>query len=287
LLPRSADQRDDGRHVILLTAAELPDLHHDDAPLVAAFDAAGWRASPAIWSAPIPSGDLALVRSCWDYVDRHSEFLASIERLSRRMPLWNPLMTIRWNIDKRYLVELAAAGIGIPETEVVPRGNPRTLADVARVLGGGPMVVKPIVSGGGIDTWLAREGDETAWRRAVEARDLLVQPFVAEVLTGGEWSLIFFSDGYSHAVIKRAAEGEFRVQSDHGGRAEAAEPSTAIIAAAERALAAVPHPWCYARVDGIESAGSFLVMEVELIEPELFFMVLPAAAERLVSIVAG
>ncbi len=273
--------------MLLLTAAELPELHHDDAPLLAALVAAGWRATPTIWTGEIPPADMALVRSCWDYTERPSAFLQMIDEVDRRMPLWNPAVTIRWNADKRYLFALAAHGVPIPVTLHVRQGDGRSLAAVLAALGHGEAVVKPLVGASGIDTWRARAGDEKQWREAVAARDLLVQRFVPEVLSGGEWSLVFFADGYSHAVVKRAARDEFRVQVEHGGMVEVAEPTAAVIAAARRALSVIPHPWRYARVDGIETATGFLVMEVELIEPELFFEVAPGAAERFVATLGG
>jgi glutathione synthase/RimK-type ligase-like ATP-grasp enzyme len=278
---------DRDRRVVLLTAAELPELHHDDAPLLAALASAGWQALPTIWTGEIPSAELALVRSCWDYTERPSAFLQTIDEVDRRMPLWNPAVTVRWNADKRYLFALAEHGIPIPVTLHVRQGDGRSLAAVLAAVGGDEVVVKPLVGASGIDTWRARAGDESRWREAVDARDLLVQRFVPEVLSGGEWSLVFFADGYSHAVVKRAARDEFRVQVEHGGMVEVAEPTAAVIAAARRTLSVVPHPWRYARVDGIETATGFLVMEVELIEPELFFEVAPGAAERFVATLEG
>jgi glutathione synthase/RimK-type ligase-like ATP-grasp enzyme len=277
---------DAGRRAVLLTAAEFPELHPDDAPLLTAFVAAGWRVTPTVWSDAIPDADLAMVRSCWDYTERAAEFLEVIDAVGGRMQLWNPPATVRWNADKRYLLALAERGVTTPPTVVVPRGDRRTLAAVLDDLNADEAVVKPLVGASGVDTWRTRAGAEADWRRAVLARDLLVQPFVPEVLVGGEWSLVFFHDGFSHAVVKRAAEGEFRVQAEHGGAVAVAVPSERLVAAAERTLAAVPHPWRYARVDGIDTASGFLVMEVELIEPELFFTIAPGAAERLVASLA-
>ncbi|MGH8033408.1 MAG: hypothetical protein ACREO8_13875 [Luteimonas sp.] len=112
--------------------------------------------------------------------------------------------------------------------------------------------------------------------------DYLVQPFVPEILEQGEWSLMFFGGRYSHAVLKRPLAGDYRAQSDFGGSVELLEPGHTILAAARRALqvvAALGHAdQAYARVDGVLSAGRFLLMEIELVEPFLHLSIRPQAA---------
>lgn len=268
--------------VLLLTAARLPALSADDQPLVAAFRDAGWAAQPTIWSGPIPDADLAIIRSCWDYTDRPADFLATVEAIATRMPLWNPPDTVRWNAHKRYLLELAAAGVPVPDAVLLAAGESADPGDVGRAVGSAQLVVKPAVGASGQGVHRVGADDGAAWHRATAGREVLVQPFLSEVVTGGEWSLMYFHGGYSHAVIKRAHPGEFRVQEEHGGSVEVAEPGRDIQAAAERALAAVPHPWHYARVDGVIHRGRFVVMELELIEPQLFLTGNDPAAARMV-----
>ncbi|CAM5556438.1 hypothetical protein [Rhodanobacter lindaniclasticus] len=120
--------------------------------------------------------------------------------------------------------------------------------------------------------------------------DYLVQPFVPEVVSMGEWSLLYFASEFSHAVLKRPATGDYRVQGEHGGSAVPAQPDAATLAAADRALAAVATighgDHAYVRVDGVVSGGRFLIMELELIEPFLHLAGQPHAAERLAQQVA-
>jgi glutathione synthase/RimK-type ligase-like ATP-grasp enzyme len=132
----------------------------------------------------------------------------------------------------------------------------------------------------------AREADERAAEQLRET-SLLVQPFIAEVATEGEWSLLFFGGRFSHAVLKRPKPGDFRMQGDHGGSAEAASPPPRLVAAAKRALSRILSPWLYARVDGVESGGQFLLMELEMIEPYLFLGHAPHAAETFAETILG
>lgn len=267
--------------VLLLTADRLPELAADDQPLLAAFRAAGWEPRPTVWSGPIPDADLAIIRSCWDYTERLEAFLAAMDALGARMPTWNPPATVRWNAHKRYLLELAAAGIPVPDGVLVTDGEELDPLAVARTVGSTALVVKPAVGASGHGTLRVAADDHRAWCRATAGREVLVQPFIPEVVTEGEWSLIYLHGDFSHAVLKRARQGEFRVQEEHGGSVAPASPPPPVLRAAERALAAVSHRWHYARVDGVVSGGRFLVMELELIEPQLF-LAGSGAASRLV-----
>jgi len=126
---------------------------------------------------------------------------------------------------------------------------------------------------------------------ALPAGEYLLQPFVQAVVDNGEWSLLFFGGEFSHAVVKRPASGDYRVQGEHGGRAEAAEPDAATLAAARHVLATCAGlglgDITYARVDGVVADGRFLLMELELIEPFLFLTDRPDAAERCARAIAA
>jgi hypothetical protein len=112
----------------------------------------------------------------------------------------------------------------------------------------------------------------------------MVQPLVGEIERDGEWSLVFFTGRYSHAVLKRPRAGDFRVQREHGGTLESVDPEPSVIAAAARTIAAIPFgdaPPLYARVDGCLVGGALLLMELEVLEPELFLRCAPESAGRL------
>ena len=145
-------------------------------------------------------------------------------------------------------------------------------------------MVKPLVAASAHGTTLLRSRAPAAIARSLDAslagRPVVVQPFMEEVCSRGEWSLVFIDGRFTHAALKRPGSGEFRVQAHLGGTASAGEPPADVRAAACRALGALPVPPLYARVDGIETDEGLLVMEMEVNEPGLFFDLAPAAAER-------
>ena len=146
-------------------------------------------------------------------------------------------------------------------------------------------MVKPAVSLGAHHTYVVERGAlSTEALSAAASLDLLVQPFAEEILTQGEWSLLFLDGVFSHAVLKRAKAGDFRVQELHGGTTTAAAPTPGLLRAAQEVLALAPRAGgrelLYARVDGVVRGGRFELLELELIEPFLFFGTQPAASER-------
>ena len=266
--------------VALVTYAELPDLNPDDHPLRAELTARGARAHAVRWDDAAVDWrgfHVVVLRSCWDYHRRTAEFrawLAARERDAIR--LWNPAAVVRWNLDKSYLRDLRAAGVAVPDTLWI---EPGTAPDLERVVASRPWeraVVKPRISLSAHDTWITdRAGaarDQERFARLVAERGALVQEFVPEVTATGELSLVYVDGRFSHAVCKRAGPGDFRVQHQYGGRAEPVAASAAARRGAEQALAAVPGAWLYARVDGVERDGRLMVMELEVIEPELFLV---------------
>jgi glutathione synthase/RimK-type ligase-like ATP-grasp enzyme len=282
------------RRLALATAAICPGIQPDDAHLAASLELLGLQPRVCVWNDPDVDWsqfDAVLIRTIWDYFKHYAAFRGWLDRLDQLgVPTINDSQLIRWNSDKRYLLELAARGVAIIPTRLV---SARELPDVLADMSGQQVVVKPTVSGGAWHTLRGVVGDRLFEQAVAElpiALDYLVQPFVAEVVSDGEWSLLYFAGEFSHAVIKRPARGDYRVQGEFGGSAEPILPSAATLAAADRALAAVADighgNHAYVRVDGVIREGSFLIMELELIEPFLHLGSHPQAAERLAQHVA-
>jgi glutathione synthase/RimK-type ligase-like ATP-grasp enzyme len=253
-------------------------LTQDDRAALAPLGELGIAVEPWVWDGPdgSPRGfDMLVLRSCWDYHRKHCQFERWIKGLSAvGAPVWNPVQPILWNLNKKYLLDLAAKGVRLPPTRWLPQGS-RVSDDDARLdLGAASVVVKPAVSLNGFDTALFAARDRRSIRRAAEAiladRDLLIQEFVPEIETAGETSLVFFDGEFSHAIRKTPRSGEFRVQAEHGGSRAAVRPDAAIIAQAEHILKLAGPPLLYARVDGVEIAGELVLMELEIIDPTLF-----------------
>lgn len=261
----------------------------EDAYLTEAFQALGAETMRVDWADAVvdwAAFDAILIRQTWDYFERFDEFSIWLDRVESLTRVFNPVPVMRWNADKRYLPELSNAGVATVPTQVI--GRQHTVPGLAELMdqyGYATAVIKPAVSGAGRETWrIARQQaseHETRWQRLVAQEDMLLQPFMPAIVESGEVSLIVIAGQVTHAVRKIAAPGEFRVQDDHGGTVHAHAPTAVEIALAEQAIAAVQGEVSYARVDLVESPAGPLVMELELIEPELFFRQAPESAEHL------
>lgn len=264
--------------VALATAAAHADLLPDDRLAVEQLARLGIGAVPAVWSDATVAWDAfdaVVVRSCWDYFHRHDEFLAWIDRVERLgTPLWNPPSILRWNSSKVYLRELADRGIPVVPTRWVGPDDVTPLATILGETRWTDVVVKPVVSAGAHETWrsspAAVAGDEHRFRTLASSRATMVQPYVPEVATAGEWSFLFFLGAFSHAVVKHPRAGDFRVQAAHGGRSRPVAPDRGLVDQARRVLDAVPAMLLYARVDGCVIDGAFHLMELEVLEPSLY-----------------
>lgn len=226
----------------------------------------------------------ALLRTPWNYFLQFEAFMRWVEHVSTRTRLLNAPQTIGWNVDKRYLLELQAAGVAVVPTEILERGDGRTLAGIAEARGWGQMVLKPVVSGAGRHTYRVRPDDrgEAILRERVAAEAMMLQPFVPDIVARGEVTVVVIDGTPTHALLKRPAAGEFRVQDDHGGTVHDHVASSEELAAAKRAIECCATPPLYGRVDLVRDADDKpMVMELELVEPELWFRRCPSAAGRL------
>jgi glutathione synthase/RimK-type ligase-like ATP-grasp enzyme len=266
----------------------LPELTADDRLAAEALRRRGAVVQPLRWDAPIgewASFDAVIVRSVWDYHLRPLEFLQWVEALERAgTRLLNPPDVLRWNHHKSYLRHLASQGVATVSTAWLERGADVDLAGLLADRGWAEAVVKPAISASAYQTWASSRSsapsDQGRFRDLLSAGDVLVQPLVPEVRSKGEWSLVFLGGAWSHAMLKRPREGDFRVQEERGGSAECREPPPALVEQARQALAAAPGPCVYARVDGVERDGRLVVMELELIEPVLYLGAERGAPDR-------
>jgi hypothetical protein len=284
--------------VALVTCRDLPGLDADDRPLIPALAALGVRAEPAVWDDPRLDWarfDLVVLRSPWDYTDRHEQFLAWAATVPR---LVNPAPVLAWNTVKTYLADLAAAGLPVVPTTFVRPGEPVDLPD-------GEYVLKPAVGVGSRDA--GRYGPRDAVAAAAHlarlgrsGRTALVQPYQADVDRTGEAALVYLGGTFSHATTKGAmldgpdpgpgglVDGLYRQE-----RISARTASGAELAVGEAVLAALPglveggDRLGYARVDLLPGPGGPVVLELELTEPSLFLSQAPGAAGRLAAVLAG
>lgn len=259
------------------TCLTLPEPDADEAPLAAALEAAGiaaqlvaWDDPGADWDAPVPT----IIRSTWNYAQHLDAFLAWVERASRAAPLLNPPEVVRDNLRKRYLLALRARGVPIVPTTLVERGATTPLPST-------PVVIKPEIGAGSLGCKVFADGRDGADHlRALTAEGAaLVQPYVASVDAYGERSLVWIDGDFTHAIRKtprfvgdsERVEGPFPIADD-----ERAVAAAALAPYTDRIL--------YGRVDLVRDAsGQPMVMELELVEPSLFFARQPGSVERYIA----
>jgi glutathione synthase/RimK-type ligase-like ATP-grasp enzyme len=208
-----------------------------------------------------------LIRTVWDYSQKSKLFLEKLNFAQKNgSVVIHSSSIINWNIDKSYLLELQELNLDIVNTKVV---NNLEMNHVSLALKEfSKLVIKPKVGAGGKDTFIV--DSLTSLDKRLLGQDVLIQPFIPEIQTQGEFSYIFFDGEFSHSVLKKPMKGEFRVQDDHGGSVSKFNPSTQQIQSAREYISKLNFKTTYARVDVVESGGKMLLMELELIEPELF-----------------
>lgn len=262
--------------VALVTWSGLPELAADDRLLRVALERRGFRVDAVAWDGPrIAWNDYAAVvlRSTWDYHKRFDEFRGWLDSLNGAR-VWNPPAVLRRNIHKSYLLDLAERGIPIVPTMLIRRGDPLPAIPWDDV------IVKPAVSATAYRT--ARGTTHLA--ELVQQTDVLVQPFIDDIQRNGELSFIFLGKAFSHAMRKRPAGDDFRVQNEYGGSAERFDPPPHLIAQALAIANTLGEQWLYARVDCVERDGRLMLMELEATEPSLFLDV--ASAETFADAIA-
>lgn len=228
----------------------------------------------------------ALFRATWDYFHRFPEFQDWLNRAKEQTQLINSSETLLWNMDKHYLLDLEAAGVSVVPTSIAEARSNSSLQNFYEQSPYAEAILKPTVSGSARHTYRLRrdniEEHAELFEQLIQKEAMMLQPFQERILTAGEVSLIYFGKTFSHAVRKRAKKGDFRVQDDFGGTLDDHDPDAEELSIAEAALDACPSLPVYARVDLVRNeANEPLVMELELIEPELWFRRNHEAARKL------
>ncbi len=268
-----------------LTAYE-ENIFEEDRLLIDALKARGVKAVRLDWSRPDADWeayDAVVLRTPWDYFDRFQPFMAWLDRLAGHRCVLNDVDTLRWNIDKHYLAELADAGVPVVPTVFVEQGTRTSLSDAIEELGAQNVVIKPVVSGAARETYKVtadnRDRHSATFERLCAERAMMVQPFMPGIVEHGEVTVVAMGGKATHALVKRAKAGDFRVQDDHGGTVHAHDAAGDELELAQAALSIRERAPVYGRVDMVRDPdGVARVMELELIEPELWLRLHPPAA---------
>ena len=268
--------------IALATSQDFPFLDRDSQLLIPALEAEGVDPLPTIWSDATvdwSAFDAVVIRSTWDYFEREAEFLAWVERAGAQAQRFlNPPHLVRWNAHKSYLRDLAEQGVPVVDTQWLAAGETVTVAHEAGI-------VKPAVSGAALGLERVSGGD------TITAEvDLLIQPFLRSIVDEGELSLFYAGGRFSHMVRKVPARGDIRVQPEYGSDVRLEQPSAQARDAADAVLDAVDGGWelPYARVDLVRAGdGTLRLIELEMIEPQLYLRWAPGAAERFATAIAA
>jgi len=272
-------------NLVFASCNKYPDLQPSDAALAQVLEERGAAVRAAPWNGPqeaFANADAIVVRSTWDYPTDIEAFTAWLGGLAQYPCVINSPDLMGWNLSKRYLESLAAMGAPLPPTRFV-EPSPHAIEAAMESLGLVEAVVKPEIGATASGLSIVRRGDARGLAAAAArlGQPGLVQPKLAEIETFGETSMMFADGEFTHAVIKRAKSGDIRVQEDHCGVTAPVRPPDWAIDEAKRVLAMIPEPAVYARVDAIILDAGLWLMEVELIEPDLFLNHAPDAAGEL------
>lgn len=279
------------KRLAFITSEEDPILIQDDQLAIEPLQKNGYQVKPLVWdhsAEKMEQFDALIFRSCWNYHQKFETFVNWLQKVKdSQIPVFNPIDISKWNLNKKYLLELAQKGVLIPKTLWFTKGTSFKSADVSSKLEnltGDQIVIRPATSLSGYDTYLVSRSDnekiEKIWQSMPSDRDIIVQEYIPEITTEGETSLMFFNGEFSHAIRKTPAPNEFRIHAEHGGKRFAVKPSLELISEAKEILAAIENPLLFARVDVIHRPQGAVLIELEIIDPMLFLGYSEGAPER-------
>jgi glutathione synthase/RimK-type ligase-like ATP-grasp enzyme len=276
------------KKIALATSAFLPQGSKDTPLLLKSLQQGGYQAEIVVWNdnaVDWESFDVVFLHTVWDYILHIDDFRDWINRITDNVSFINDADLILWNSDKRYLFDLQAKGVKLPDTAAYEKGSELiTNKEISY-----PIVVKKVVSAGGRGNWLCH--DHTALIDVIREQNLLeetilIQNYEPSILTNGEYSSVFFGGEFQHVIHKLPQQGEYRVQSQYGGTERQVQLTPEMLDFNKHVLQALPMHAEYARIDFIQDgAGIYKLMEVELIEPDLFMRYHPLSFGHFVSLI--
>ncbi|MBT3585275.1 MAG: hypothetical protein HN509_10225 [Halobacteriovoraceae bacterium] len=247
----------------------------DDELTIPEFEKAGHQVQTVSWNSGCDWSqfDAVIIRSTWDYQDHWDDFIEVLTKIDSETILLNPLETVKWNINKSYMQELSKKGVPIIPTLWPCDLAGKKVAEVFQELAVEKIIFKPLVGANADDTYPLTIGqNESLVPSSVFEGGFMAQPFIGDVIATGEYSLFYFNGEFSHIVLKTPCEGDYRVQEEHGGIISTPEASPQLLSAGGKVIDTLAQKLLYARVDLVDRGdGVFYLMELELIEPALYF----------------
>ena len=257
--------------------------------LKSAFESQGLKVDITYWDNPSyewQQTKSVLFRTVWDYFERFDEFWDWLEQVKTKTRLINSYELIKWNIDKHYLRDLKNNGIQVVPTYFADRGNNISLQEIANLNDWKHIVIKPAISASAFNTYKIIndeiEQKEQLFHELLQTHDMLVQPFFPTISELGEASLMVFGGKFTHAILKKAKTGDFRVQDDFGGTVHDYNPTQEEIKFAEKVFQSCTSLPIYGRVDIVWDSNKHIYLsELEIIEPELWIRNRPESANKI------
>ena len=262
------------------TGRYLSVVPNEDEMLLNLFTKHHHQVTLKVWDDPSvdwTSYDIIIIKSTWDYfigkIEKFYQWLTFIKE--KNIPCLNHPDLIKWNADKHYLLDIQSAGLNIVPSIIIEKNNLFYADDAFQKFKADELIVKPTISGGAMNTLRLNKNNakdhEAQINDWLKEQAYLIQPLKKEVIKEGEWSFLFFNGQFSHHLLKVAKEGEFRIQHFFGGKIISPDFDRNIINIAQEYVNKFATNSLYARVDGVITENGFELMELELIEPYMFF----------------
>ena len=268
------------RKCALLTISDLSNFQSYDNLIVQPLSKLGWECEFIPWdsiSINWDDFDAVIIRSTWDYQQKEKLFFKTLQSIeASTATLYNSLDTVKWNINKRYLLELEKENISIIPTRLYDSFDFDIVNQLFSFFNENKLIIKPCVSANADDTFILEQNKMGSLKPVLEntfsQKDFLVQPFIKNIRIEGEYSLIYFGNRLSHVLLKTPKNGDFRVQEEHGGILKAInKPESSLIDFGNKVMGTIPYQCLFSRVDVVRGSNNYLLMEIELIEPSLYF----------------
>ena len=268
------------RKCALLTISDLSNFQSYDNLIVQPLSKLGWECEFIPWdsiSINWDDFDAVIIRSTWDYQQKEKLFFKTLQSIeASTATLYNSLDAVKWNINKRYLLELEKENISIIPTRLYDSFDFDIVNQLFSFFNENKLIIKPCVSANADDTFILEQNKLGSLKPVLEntfsQKDFLVQPFIKNIRIEGEYSLIYFGNRLSHVLLKTPKNGDFRVQEEHGGILKAInKPESSLIDFGNKVMGTIPYQCLFSRVDVVRGSNNYLLMEVELIEPSLYF----------------
>lgn len=267
--------------IAFVTHSGISDINEDDALTANVLrNEFGIEVEPLPWDDPdanarLDKYDLLVIRSTWNYYKKYEQFKKWLNMLVYKgKEVLNPVPLLLWNSNKSYLRELEKLGFPIAETKWLDQGTSADLEDLINRNGYSEYILKPVVSAGAWQTWRIPANEAQKYQpnldEILSETDAMLQPFFDEIVETGEYSLTYIDNSYSHTTLKQPKDGDYRVQREHGGTYYPSRPDDEWIDLGNKLLRSLPYHPLYTRMDGIDRDGQFQILEVELLEPDLY-----------------